>query len=144
MIISLLMESFPLAFLSFSSLIPFEIISIVNGKSRIASCFLLEGILLLPSSLFLSFSLTLNKLGKRSTHFFGGIESTWFELLFAFPLSLLIYCQKSLGLLDKHSNTLMFSIFHFCLIVLMVCLYFLLFCYTGLEYKNFKEIFEHV
>ena len=125
MIISLLMESFPLAFLSFSSLIPFEIISIVNGKSRIASCFLLEGILLLPSSLFLSFSLTLNKLGKRSTHFFGGIESTWFELLFAFPLSLLIYCQKSLGLLDKLSNTLMFSIFHFCLIVLMVCLYFL-------------------
>ena len=80
---------------------------------------------MLRSSLFLSFSLTLNKLEKCSTHFFGGIESTWFELLFVFPLSLLIYCQKSLGLLDKHSNTLMFSIFHFCLIVLMVCLYFL-------------------
>ena len=39
MIILLLMKSFPLAFLSFSSLIPFEISSVVNRKSRIGSCF---------------------------------------------------------------------------------------------------------
>ena len=74
MIISLLMESFPLTFLSFSSLIPFEISSIGNGQSRIASCLLSEGILLLHSRLFLSFSLTLKKLEKCSIHFFGGIE----------------------------------------------------------------------
>ena len=129
MIISLLMESFPLTFLSFSSLIPFEISSIVNGESRIALCLLSASILLLPSSLFLSFSLTLNKLEKCSTHFFGGIESTWFGLLFVFPLSFLICCQNSLGLLDKFSNTLMFSISHFCLTVLMVYLYFLVLLY---------------
>ena len=64
MITSLLMDSFLLAFLSFSSQIPFEISSIVNGNSRIASYLLSEGVLLLPSSLFLSFSLTLNKLEK--------------------------------------------------------------------------------
>ena len=40
MIISLLMEPFPLAFLSFSSLIPFEISSFVNGVSRVGSCLL--------------------------------------------------------------------------------------------------------
>ena len=125
MTISLLMESFPLAFLSFSSLIPFEISSIVNGESRRASCLLSEGILLPPSSLFLPFSLTLNKLEKSSTHFFGGIESTWFGLLFVFPLSFLICCQNSLGLLDTFSNTRMLFISHFSLIVLMVCLYFL-------------------
>ena len=119
------MESFPLAFLSFSSLILFEISSIVNGESRIVSCLLSEGILLLHSSLFLSFSLTLNKPEKCSTHFFGGIELTWFGLLFVIPLSFLICCQNSLGLLDTFSNTQMFSISHFCLIVLMVCLYFL-------------------
>ena len=111
MIISLLMESFPLAFLSFSSLILFEISSIVNGESRIVSCLLSEGILMLHSSLFLSFSLTLNKLEKCSTHFFGGIESTWFGLLFVFPLSFLICCQNSLGSLDKFFNILMLSIF---------------------------------
>ena len=105
------MESFPLTFLSFSSLIPFEISSIVNGESRIALCLLSASILLLPSSLFLSFSLTLNKLEKCSTHFFGGIESTWFGLLFVFPLSFLICCQNSLGSLDKFFNILMLSIF---------------------------------
>ena len=119
------MESFPLVFLSFSSLILFEISSIVNGESRIVSCLLSEGILMLHSSLFLSFSLTLNKLEKCSTHFFGRIELTWFGLLFVIPLSFLICCQNSLGLLDTFSNTQMFSISHFCLIVLMVCLYLL-------------------
>ena len=113
-------------FLFFISLIPFEISPIVNGESRIASCLLSEGVLLLPSGLVLSFSVTLNKLEKCSTHFFGGIESTWFGLLFVFPLSFLICYQNSLGLLDKFPNTLMFSISHFCVIVLMVCLYFLL------------------
>ena len=118
------MESFPLVFLSFSSLIPFEFFSIVNGKSRIGSCLLSVvggggGGLLLPYSFFLSLSLTLNKLEKCSIHFFGGIESTGFGPLFVFPLSF------SLGSLDKFSNILIFSISHFCLIVLMVCLYFL-------------------
>ena len=98
-------------FLSFSSLIPFEISPIVNGESRIASCLLSEGVLLLPSGLVLSFSVTLNKLEKCSTHFFGGIESTWFGLLFVFPLSFLVCCQNSLGLLDKFSNTL--NVFYF-------------------------------
>ena len=74
---------------------------------------------MLPYSLFLSLSLTLNKLEKCSTHFFGGIESTGFGLLFVFPLSF------SLGSLDKFSNIPIFSISHFCLIVLMMCSYFL-------------------
>ena len=94
------------SFLSFSSLIPFGIFSIVNGEWRIGSCLLSGRILLLHTSLFLSLSLTLHKLEKYSTHFFGRIESTWFGLLFVFPLSFLI-C------------------FYFCFIVLMVSLCFL-------------------
>ena len=105
------MESFLLVFLSFSSLIPFESSSIVSGESRIGSFLVSGGILLLPSSLYLSLSLTLSKLEKCSTHFFGGIESTWFGLLFVFPLSFLICCQNSLGSLDKFFNILMLSIF---------------------------------
>ena len=83
------------------------------------------GILLLHSSLFLSLSLTLNKQERCPTHFFGGIESTWFGLLFVFPLKFSICRQNSLGLLVKFINILMCSISHFCLIVLMVCLCFL-------------------
>ena len=139
MIISLLMESFPLAFLSFSSLIPFKISSIVNGESRIGSYLLSGRILLLPSSLFLSLSVTLNKLEKCSAHFFVGIEFAWFELLFVFPLTFLTCCQNSLGSLDKF---LIFSISHFCLTDLMVCLYFFLFYYTDLGYEDPLEIFE--
>ena len=96
MIISLLMESFLQVFLSFSSLILFNISSVVNGESRIGSCLLSGKILLLPSSLFLSLSLTLNKLEKCSTYFFGGIESTWFGLLFVFPLSFLTCSQNGI------------------------------------------------
>ena len=43
MIVSLLMESFPLAFLSFSSQFSFEISSIVNEESRLGSCLLSGG-----------------------------------------------------------------------------------------------------
>ena len=103
--------------------------------------FLIRGeggrILLLPSNLFLSLSLTLNKLKKCSAHFFGGIESTLFGLLFVLPLNFLICCQNSLGLLDKFSNILMFSMSHICLIVLMVCLYFLFILLYWPRYENF-------
>ena len=124
-IISLIRKSFPLAFLSCSSLIPFEISSIVDEEWRIESCLLSGRILLLPSNLFFPLSLTLNKLKKYSTHFNGGIESIWLELLFVFPLTFLICQQNSLGSLDTFSNILIFSIFHFWWIFLMVCLYFL-------------------
>ena len=95
---------------------------------------------MLPSSLLLSLSLTLNKLEKCPTHFFGRIESTWFGLLFAFPLSFLTCCQGSLVSHDKFSNILIFSIFHFCLIVLMVGLYFLyIMLYCPRVWRFFKN-----
>ena len=91
--------------------------------------------------LVLSLSLTRKKLEKCLTHFFGGIESIWFGLLFVLLLNFLTCCQNSLGSLAKFSN-LTVSIFHFCLIDFNGLFVLSFFYYTGPEYQDFFGNFK--
>ena len=101
--ISLLIESLPLAFLFFNCAIPLDTLSSVKGEHSVIFFLIYVGFVAF-NKLFLTvaFFSTLKRLEKCSIHCLDSIAST--ELDLTFPLRFFRCCQNCFGLFVKVSS----------------------------------------
>ena len=124
LIIALLIESLPLAFLFFNCAILLDTSSAVKGESNVEfSLTHLEFVAFNNLLLTVVFSSTLKSLEKCSIHCLGGIAST--ELGLSFPLRFFRCCQSCFGVFVTVFS--FFILFYFPLLFLdLDCIFVLL------------------
>ena len=120
LIISLLIESSPLALLFLSFFIPFEISSAVNCEINTLWLSFIKSKLGIGSGFFSSIFFDSKSSERCSTHLFG--ETAFRVSDFSVPLNDFRCDQNCFGLSTRDSNLFMWSISHLRLLILIVWL----------------------